>query len=183
MGIIDFLIYASKPINGTPVGTRDREAKKALALALALVLPLKTIQKCLLILRAQLIKILDQRARQRMVHFIGRHRGLNDGRTVMQRVATVIRREHGRRERPDLRQQQDRQQACQHPLQFFTCHDISSFVSISPSGSCMPRMYGTLSSHIGVKNTLTNRPKNFNLFIQKIYDYFETYLFEILMQS
>ena len=141
MGKIDSIIYASKPINGTPVGMRGRDAQKTLALALALVLPLETsltIQKCALLFLALLVKILDQRARQRMVHFIGRHRGLNDGRTVLQRVVDVIRREHGRRERPDLRQQQHRQQACQQTLQFFTCHDISSFVSISPSGSCMP---------------------------------------------
>ena len=167
VGIIGSLICASKPINGTPVGTRDRDAKKTLALALALILPLKAVEKRVLICLAHLVKADDQRARQRMVHFIGRHRGLDDGRTVLQRVAAGIRREHDRRERTDLRQQQHRQQARQHPLQFLTCHDVSSFVlfPFCHVGLACPRMHGTLSSHIGVKNTLTNQPKNFNLFI------------------
>ena len=52
-------------------------------------------------------------------------RSLRDNRrTVMQRVATGIRREHGRRERTDLRQKQDRQQACQQTLQFLPRHII-----------------------------------------------------------
>ena len=135
--------------------------------ALALVLPLKAVEKCVLVRFAHLVKADDQCPRQGTVHLSVRHTGLDDGRTVLQRVAAAIRREHGRRERADLRQKQDRQQARQHPLQFFTCHDVSSFVlfPFRHVGLACPRMHGTLSSHTGVKNTLTNQPNYFNYFI------------------
>ena len=106
-------------------------------LALTRILPL-TRENTILLLTAHLVKANDQRRRQNAVHILLRRSGRDNRRTVMQRVAAAIRCEHGRRERADLRQKQDRQQARQHPLQFFTCHDISSIVSISPSGSCMP---------------------------------------------
>ena len=135
-------------------------------LALTRILPL-TRENTILLLTAHLVKANDQRRRQNAVHILFRRSGRDNRRTVMQCVAAAIRCEHGRRERADLRQKQDRQQARQHPLQFFTCHDVSSFVlfPFCHVGLACPRMHGTLSSHIGVKNTLTNHPKNFNLFI------------------
>ena len=134
----------------------------------ALTLILKALVKNRLpLLRGHLVKTFDQCRRKNAVHITRRRSGRNNSRTVMQCVAAAIRREHGRRERADLRQKQDRQQARQHPLQFFTCHDVSSSVlfPFCHVGLACPRMHGTLSSHIGVKNTLTNHPKIFNLFI------------------
>ncbi len=104
------------------------QATFALALVLKAFLNDRT-----LLLRGHLAKAFDQCRRQNAVDVRRFGSGRDNGRTVMQRVATVIRREHGRRERTDLRQKQDRQQARQYPLQFFPCHDVSSFVfSISP---------------------------------------------------
>ena len=154
-----FFLLALEATNKAPISIFQKTV-------FALTVILKALVKNrLLLVSGHLVEAIDQCRRKNAVHIIRRRSGRNNGRTVMQRVATVIRREHGRRERADLRQQQHRQQTRQQTLQFFTCHDVSSFVSISPSGSCMPRMHGTLSSHIGVKNTLTNHPKNFNLFI------------------
>ena len=135
-------------------------------LALTRILPL-TRENTILLLTAHLVETFDQCRRKNAVHITRRRSGRDNGRTVMQRVAAAIRREHGRRERADLRQKQDRQQARQHPLQFFTCHDVSSFVlfPFRHVGLACPRMHGTLSSHTGVKNTLTNQPNYFNYFI------------------
>ena len=102
---------------------RDRDAKN-LALTLALILPREAVEKRILVRFAHLVKADDQRARQRMVHFIGRHRGLDDGRAVLQRVSACCTR--GRQKRTDLRQQQHRQQTRQQTLQFLPRHIVSS---------------------------------------------------------
>ena len=137
------------------------------SLAFAVILPLASAQKRILIFFAHLIKSSHQCPREDLIYFFFGRSLRDNRRTVLQRVATGIRREHGRRERADLRQKQDRQQARQQTLQFFTCHDVSSSVlfPFCHVGLACPRIHGALSSHIGVKNTLTNHPKNFNLFI------------------
>ena len=98
------------------------------SLAFAVILPLASAQKRILIFFAHLIKSGHQCPREDLIYFFFGRSLRDNRRTVMQRVAAAIRREHGRRERADLRQKQDRQQARQHPLQFLTCHDVSSFV-------------------------------------------------------
>ena len=70
-------------------------------LALTRILPL-TRENTILLLTAHLVKANDQRRRQNAVHILFRRSGRDNRRTVLQRVATGIRREHGRRERADL---------------------------------------------------------------------------------
>ena len=94
------------------------------SLAFAVILPLASAQKRILIFFAHLIKSSHQCPREDLIYFFFGRSLRDNRRTVLQRVATGIRREHGRRERTDLRQKQDRQQARQQTLQFLPRHIV-----------------------------------------------------------
>ncbi|HJI89727.1 MAG TPA: hypothetical protein OIM37_01565 [Clostridiales bacterium] len=91
---------------------------------MAVILPLASAQKRILIFFAHLIKSSHQCPREDLIYFFFGRSLRDNRRTVLQCVATGIRREHGRRERTDLRQKQDRQQARQQTLQFLPRHIV-----------------------------------------------------------
>jgi len=99
-------------------------------------LPREAAQKRVLVRFAHLVKADDQCPRQGTVHLSVRHTGLDDGRTVLQRVSVCCTR--GRQKRTDLRQQQHRQQARQQTLQFFPCHNSFLLSFFSPEQQPVP---------------------------------------------
>ena len=125
--------FAFKAADCAPVGMLG---KTCLAFALAVILPREAAQKRVLVRFAHLVKADDQRPRQSTVHLSVRHTGLDDGRTVLQRVSACCTR--GRQKRTDLRQQQHRQQARQQTLQFFSCHNSFLLSFFSPEQQPVP---------------------------------------------
>ena len=105
------------------------------------ILPREAAQKRVLVRFAHLVKADDQCPRQGTVHLSVRHTGLDDGRTVLQRVSACCTR--GRQKRTDLRQQQHRQQARQQTLQFFPCHNSFLLSFFRRNNSQCP--FGSLS--------------------------------------
>ena len=135
--ILTTFFNSSATANGVPVHLiAFRFESNVFSHGIRVILPLKAVQKCILLILAHLVKADDQRPRQGTVHLSVRHTGLDDGRTVLQRVSACCTR--GRQKRTDLRQQQHRQQARQQTLQFFPCHNSFLLSFFSPEQQPVP---------------------------------------------
>ena len=133
--------FAFKAADFAPVGMLYKTGFRVFALAV--ILPLKAVEKYVLICRAHLVKADDQCPRQGTVHLTVRHTGLDDGRAVLQRVSACCTR--GRQKRTDLRQQQHRQQARQQTLQFLSCHSFFLLSFFRRNNNLRP--FGSFSRH------------------------------------
>ena len=126
---------SSATANGIPVHLFAFDSRD-FCHSLRVILPREAAQKRVLVRFAHLVKADDQRPRQGTVHLSVRHTGLDDGRTILQRVSACCTR--GRQKRTDLRQQQHRQQARQQTLQFFPCHNSFLLSFFSPEQQPVP---------------------------------------------